>query len=125
MERSELGCKIAIRLGHMLTQPDSFFVDSAWMIIDEELRMSANERMHPVRRCDQVIQQYESLVSDIEWWNQNRIDALPFDVGGAKVCLDLTRKVKQALLRNDADAFRKLYPRLIEAASRDIEAGTS
>ena len=50
-----------------------------------------------LRRClRKIVREHQQIRRDIEWWNEYRTDAAPFDVGGtivaerlAQQCLDL------------------------------------
>ena len=45
-------------------------------------------RRNAVRVRDQI----QEIVNDIEWWNANRTDAPPFDVGADKVAIRLAEQ---------------------------------
>lgn len=48
--------------------------------------------MHPRKRLAWIIRELHQLIVDKEWWNQNRTEHPPFDVGYERVQLKLARK---------------------------------
>lgn len=72
------------------------------------------------RRMLRIISETEQIVRDAEWWNANRPDAPPFDVGGDKVVLAKARECLAALDRGDT--INPCHSELVEVARRKVAA---
>lgn len=51
----------------------------------------AKQRLISVLRRN--IRNHEEIAADIAWWNENRTDAAPFDLGGDLVAVSLAKKM--------------------------------
>jgi hypothetical protein len=80
--------------------------------------VSPKERQHAAaatrlrKRLEKVIRECEQRIRDIEWWNLNRADAAPFDVGGDKVQVALAKEML-SLVNDNKPIPDSLYDRLI------------
>lgn len=72
-----------------------------------------------IRNVQRTIRKVSQLIMDAEWWNANRPDAPPFDVGTDKAVLSHLRK-HLAELRDVKRSHRKIDGRWIQ---RIIESG--
>jgi hypothetical protein len=55
--------------------------------MDEQTRKFLKSKSRIRKRLSKIIRENEQIVRDIEWWNLNRADAPPFDVGGTLVLI--------------------------------------
>lgn len=68
------------------------------------------------RQIRKIVADQEQIVRDLEWWNANRNDAEPFDVGGDKVVLAKARECRDAMDRGDTTA--PCHEELVELMKR-------
>lgn len=68
-----------------------------------------------VRGLRKCIADNEELLADLEWWNANRNDAEPFDVGGTRVAIKLAEECLGLVLANQRlpdDLWNRLQKQL-------------
>lgn len=73
------------------------------------------------RTMRKIIAETEQLRRDIEWWNENRTDAAPFDVGGCIIAVKLAKEILD-LVERDQYLPREKMLRLQEQLARNAEA---
>ena len=78
--------------------------------------MKRYKPMHPAKRLAKMIRKTEQLIRDIEWWNANRTEHPPFDIGRELVFLAKLRECKFAWDRNDIAEGNRLHDQLQEFA---------
>ena len=61
-----------------------------------------------VRRLERLRSELSQTIVDKQWWNNNRLDAPPFDIGWDLMMRDLTTKELAAWAADDFDAARAL-----------------
>ena len=49
--------------------------------------------MHPRRRLQKIIDETSQLIRDVQWWNDNRLDAEPIDCEVDQMRLRLAKRV--------------------------------
>ena len=84
----------------------------------------AASKLRLQRGLRKIIATHEQIRTDIEWWNANRTDAEPFDVGGDIAVVALARQVL-ALVNAERPIPKVLWDRLqgqIEANATEDEA---
>jgi hypothetical protein len=69
--------------------------------------------MHPRKRMLKIIRDIQDQINTIRWWNENRTDAAPFDLGGELVALDAAKRALAVWDSGDRKAFDEEYRRLI------------
>ena len=65
------------------------------------------------KRLRRIVAEYQQIIVDIEWWNEHRTDAPPFDVGNDRLCLRAARHALACLRSDDRDGFNKYWAELI------------
>ena len=71
-------------------------------------------------RTRRIVAETDQLVRDIEWWNANRNDAPPFDVGRDKVTLKAARDYLAHLETRPDYISDELHGKLL-ACFKDVE----
>lgn len=70
--------------------------------------------MHPRDRCAKIVRDCEQLIRDVEWWNNNRLDAPPMDCEPERVLLPIARACLSAWDANDLKKVAILASRMVE-----------
>lgn len=67
-------------------------------------------------RCyRKALAEVEQIIRDLEWWNENRTDEQPFDVGADKVAASILREIISLLEANEnipSSLTERLYEQL-------------
>lgn len=71
------------------------------------------------RSARKIVRELEQQIRDKEWWNNNRLDAEPFDVGVERIALKHARNELQALLKGDTHSGH------MDKAIEALEAGVA
>lgn len=73
-----------------------------------------------IRRLMKMKYELTQLIIDKEWWNQNRTDAMPFDLGWERVLLDLVVKQLRAWHTGDMAEVQRLASKLDAVDERSV-----
>lgn len=76
----------------------------------------SGSRRNALRRMKAIRGGFAQTVRDLEWWNEHRTDAPPFDVGVAKVDFKLADDVVKAMERGDKPAIDAAMKALLKRA---------
>lgn len=76
--------------------------------------------MHPRRRICRVIAELTDTLRAKQWWNRNRNDATPFDLGADLAGLRIARQMLAAWDRGDQDEVNRLQPELVTALDHEV-----
>lgn len=74
------------------------------------------------RRLVRLIRDLKQMIRDMEWWNENRTDEEPMDMGAERVILAKAEKALEALERGDRAGHTKHVKEMSEAATRCYDA---
>lgn len=80
----------------------------------------AKLRLRMIRRLHRMKNELEQLIRDKEWWNENRTDSMPIDMGWERAMLQCVDGQLAAWDRNDIDSVNYWNAR-IQATGREIE----
>ncbi len=75
----------------------------------------------PIRFRNRLVQNrkmFAAIVTDVEWWNNNLLDAEPFDCEIEKIMVDLITKSIAAYDDSDWDEHARLMERMSEVAHK-------
>lgn len=75
--------------------------------------------MHPMARLRKILAEVEQMRRDAEWWNANRPDAPPFDVGQYVAFAVI---VRGAMAAWGTDRFAAAADKLTQAAAAFADA---
>lgn len=70
--------------------------------------MKKYKPMHPRKRLLKIIKAFEELIADKEWWNENRTDCAPFDIGAQLVKLREAREALASWDSEDKSTFNRI-----------------
>lgn len=65
-----------------------------------------------------LISEFEQMIRDLEWWNNNRLDCAPFDIESTRIALS---KAKQLYEIVQADDGRKIPQQLVDEMCAALE----
>lgn len=85
---------------------------------DQAKFLASKRRLYRFLR--RTIAEAEQMIRDMQWWNENRNDAEPFDIGGTIVYLQLARQCL-ALVESNQRLPDDLWARLTEQARANAE----
>lgn len=75
---------------------------SAFIIKQEEsMKSREHYRQKLLKVYRKALKEVEDVRNTLEWWNNNRLDAPPMDVGGEKVAIVLLKDMLSLLERNE------------------------
>lgn len=77
-------------------------------------------RRRIIRRLRKMRRETSQLIRDLEWWNENRVDAQPFDVGWDKVLIGLIDKQLDEWVKREPD--RQLTTQLAKQMTEHVES---
>lgn len=77
-------------------------------------------RLKIIKQLCKLSRDLQQVIDDKEYWNDNRPEEMPFDVGWDKAMLFYTDRQLEAFLANDHEAFR-LWQLKIDRMARDAE----
>lgn len=69
-----------------------------------------------LRRSDYIIDEVAQMIRDVEWWNNNRLDAPPMDCEPERLLLCLLKKQRAAFAAEDLELQAALKIELDELA---------
>ncbi len=82
--------------------------------------MARYRYMHPAKRMRKIIRELEQVIRDKRWWNQNRLDARPFDIGADLAALKLQREALAAFDRGDYVECQRLQDQMVETLDHPV-----
>lgn len=71
-----------------------------------------------IKRLQKMRTELQQTIVDKEWWNENRADAPPFDLGWDRVMLKLTTEAVEAWESGDYDKANRLQERMNDCCSQ-------
>lgn len=80
------------------------------------------KRSKIIKKYRKLIEVLEQLVRDTEWWNANRNDCEPFDVGADKCALFAARKTLECFEKEDFAECSRWNEKLTEALDNKIRS---
>lgn len=72
-----------------------------------------------IRRLEKMASELLQTIQDKEWWNENRLDAAPFDIGWDRVMLQCVCGQLVAWQKDDMESVKEWSERMSEVAERN------
>lgn len=76
-----------------------------------------------IRRLRKMQDELKLIIIDKQWWNENRRDATPFDLGWEMMMLEAVEEILSAWARHDTKALTHWTLRLSELCELDPKTG--
>ena len=74
-----------------------------------------------ITRLRKMKGELEQTITDLDWWNANRDDAEPFDMGFERSLLHCVCKQLDAWEAGDMDAMNRWHDRMLDVAATQGE----